>query len=94
MLLNGRAPLPGEVMTFSDLAKTFRAVAEHGKDGFYKGRIAQAIVDLIKSGGGAMELSDLANHTSTRVEPIKYTYADEVTIYEVKGILLLDASTS
>ncbi|KZW02602.1 gamma-glutamyltranspeptidase [Exidia glandulosa HHB12029] len=82
MLLNGRAPLPGEVMHFPDLAKTFRAIAEQGKDGFYKGRIAQAIVDLIKSKGGVMELSDLESHTSDFVEPIKYAYADEVTIYE------------
>lgn len=84
MLLNGRAPLPGEVMHFPDLAKTFRAIAEHGKDGFYKGRVAQAVVDLIKSKGGVMELSDLESHTSDFVEPIKYTYADEVTIYEVR----------
>lgn len=48
MLLKGRAPLPGEIMCFPDLAQTFRSVAKDGKDGFYKGRIAQAIVDLIK----------------------------------------------
>jgi len=29
-----------------------------------------------------MELEDLASHTSTSVEPIKYTYANEVTVYE------------
>ncbi|KAH7104594.1 gamma-glutamyltranspeptidase [Auriculariales sp. MPI-PUGE-AT-0066] len=82
MLLNGRAPRPGEVMKFPDLASTFRSVAENGKDGFYRGRIAQAIVDLIKSGGGLMELSDLEAHSSSLVEPIKYTFADEVTVYE------------
>ncbi|EJD55602.1 gamma-glutamyltranspeptidase [Auricularia subglabra TFB-10046 SS5] len=82
MLLNGRAPRPGEVKTFPDLAKTFRAVAEQGKDGFYKGRVGQAIVDLIQSKGGVMELSDLESHSSTLVEPIKYTYKDDVTVYE------------
>lgn len=83
MLLNGKAPLPGQIMKLPDLAKTFREVAEKGKDGYYKGRIAQAIVDLIQSKGGVMELEDLAKHETTFVEPIKYTYGGEVTVYEV-----------
>jgi gamma-glutamyltranspeptidase/glutathione hydrolase len=99
MLLDGRAPLPGEVMTFPELAGTFRSIAKDGKDGFYKGRIAQvrllgrfymisespdkAIVDLVKRKGGVMEMEDLASHESTLVTPIKYTYGGEVTIYEV-----------
>ncbi|KAH7885888.1 gamma-glutamyltranspeptidase [Phlebopus sp. FC_14] len=82
MLLNGKAPLPGQIMKFPNLARTFRSVAEKGKDGFYKGEIAQAIVDLIKSKGGVMELDDLAAHETSFVEPIKYTYGGEVTVYE------------
>lgn len=83
MLLNGKAPLPGEVIKLPNLARTFREVVMHGKDGFYKGRVAQAIVDLIQSKGGVMELSDLENHETSFVEPIKYTYMNEVTVYEV-----------
>jgi gamma-glutamyltranspeptidase / glutathione hydrolase len=82
MLLNGKAPLPGQVMQFPYLAKTFRTLAEQGKDGFYKGRIAEEIVKLIQSKGGVMELEDLAKHKTTFVEPIKYTYAGEVTVFE------------
>jgi len=82
-LIGGKAPLPGQIMKFPNLAKTFRALAEHGKDGFYKGRIAEAIVEIIKSKGGVMELEDLAKHSSSFVEPIKYTYAGEVTVFEV-----------
>jgi gamma-glutamyltranspeptidase/glutathione hydrolase len=85
MLLNGRAPRPGEVIRLPNLAKTFKELVERGKDGFYKGRVAQAIVDLIQSKGGVMELEDLTAHTSTFVEPIKYTYAGEVTVYEVSA---------
>lgn len=85
MLLKGRAPLPGQIMTFPDLASTFRSVAKDGKDGFYKGRIAEAIVELIQSKGGVMELSDLATHETTFVEPLMYTYAGEVTVYEVRN---------
>ncbi|KAI0004217.1 gamma-glutamyltranspeptidase [Russula compacta] len=82
MLLDGKAPLPGQIMRFPSLAKTFRTLAEHGKDGFYKGRIAEAIVGIIKNKGGMMELEDLAKHTSSFVEPIRYTYNGEVTVYE------------
>ncbi|TDL28692.1 gamma-glutamyltranspeptidase [Rickenella mellea] len=82
MLLNGKAPLPGQIMKFPDLAKTLRSVADHGKDGFYKGHVAEAIVELIQNKGGVMELEDLSKHKSTFVEPIKYTYQGEVTVYE------------
>jgi gamma-glutamyltranspeptidase/glutathione hydrolase len=88
MLLNGKAPLQGQIIKLQNLAQTFREVATHGKDGFYKGRVAQAIVELIQSKGGLMELDDLAKHKTTFVDPIKYTYAnagkdDGVTLYEV-----------
>lgn len=82
MLLDGKAPLPGEIMKFPTLGQTLREISKHGKKGFYQGRVASAIVELIKSKGGMMELSDLAEHQTSFVEPIKYTYAGDVTIYE------------
>ncbi|KAF7964746.1 hypothetical protein HWV62_3388, partial [Athelia sp. TMB] len=82
MLLDGKAPLPGQIMTFPNLAKTLRTVAEEGKDGFYKGRVAQAIVDLVRAQGGVMEMEDLAKHATDFVEPISYTYGGEVTLWE------------
>ncbi|KAG6857536.1 hypothetical protein H0H87_000135 [Tephrocybe sp. NHM501043] len=81
MLLNGKAPFPGQVIKLPNLALTFRELATNGKDGFYKGRVAQAIVDVIQSGGGVMDLEDLAKHSTDFVEPITYTYGD-VTIHE------------
>ncbi|KAF9076162.1 gamma-glutamyltranspeptidase [Rhodocollybia butyracea] len=68
--------------TLPNLARTFREVSEKGKDGFYKGRIAEAIVDLIQSKGGVMELEDLAKHETSFVEPIHYKYAGELKVYE------------
>ncbi|KAI0348402.1 gamma-glutamyltranspeptidase [Trametopsis cervina] len=82
MLLNGKAPKPGQVMKLPNLAKTFRSVAEHGKAGYYKGRIAEAIVELVQSKGGVLTLEDLAKHDTDWVEPIKYTFNEEVTVYE------------
>lgn len=89
LMPNGEPPLTSQIMKMPNLAKTFRAVAEQGFDGFYKGRIAQAIVDLIKEGGGLMEVEDLANHHADVVEPIKYEFKkgkageDHVTLWEV-----------
>ena len=34
-------PLPSHIVTHPELARTFEEVATHGKDGFYKGRIAE-----------------------------------------------------
>ncbi|KAL0565403.1 hypothetical protein V5O48_016618 [Marasmius crinis-equi] len=82
MLLNGKAPLPGQIIKLPNLGKTFRELATKGKDGFYKGRVAEALVELIQSKGGVMDLEDLARHKTQFVEPLKYTYAGEVNVYE------------
>jgi gamma-glutamyltranspeptidase/glutathione hydrolase len=80
-------------MTFPNLAKTFRAVADEGHAGFYKGRIAQAIVDLVRAGGGVMTLEDLAAQEAQVVEPICYEFkkggpgADGVTLWEASPVL-------
>lgn len=84
LLVNGKAPLPGQIIQNGNLAQTFRDLVHQGKDGFYKGRVAQAIIDLIQSKGGLMSLEDLASHTTDIVQPIKYTYAEDVTLYEVR----------
>ncbi|BGP16256.1 hypothetical protein JCM10213_007699 [Rhodosporidiobolus nylandii] len=78
------APRPGEIFKNPTLAQTFRSVAEKGKAGFYEGRVAEAIVELIHSQGGVMTLEDLKNHSTTPVEPISINYGGEsgVTIYE------------
>ncbi|KAJ9499405.1 hypothetical protein H2202_004988 [Exophiala xenobiotica] len=57
-----RAPRAGEVLQNPCLAKTFRTLAAEGKKGFYTGRIAQAIVDVLNLTDGHMELSDLEDH--------------------------------
>ena len=51
-----------------------QTVAEHGKAGFYEGRVAEAIVQCVQSHGGVMTLDDLKNHKSTFDQPIKKCY--------------------
>jgi gamma-glutamyltranspeptidase/glutathione hydrolase len=82
MLIDGRSPMVGELMKNPTLAHTFKALAEHGKDGFYKGRVAEAIVTLLHNMGGVMALEDLENHITTFPEPIKTNYRG-VDVYEI-----------
>jgi gamma-glutamyltranspeptidase/glutathione hydrolase len=82
MLLNGRAPREGEIMRNPTLAQTFRTLIEHGKPGFYEGRIAESIVELLFSMGGVLSLEDLKNHSSTFPEPICVDYKG-TDVYEI-----------
>src|SRR4029077_18998688 len=73
-LVNGRAPLAGEIFRQTNLARTFRTLARGGRDAFYKGQIAGAIVDYCKKNGGFFFLEDLAAEKSEWVEPISTNY--------------------
>ena len=46
----------------------------NGKKAFYEGRIAEAIVDVVRKFGGAMSMEDLKCHTSTIETPISCVY--------------------
>lgn len=67
-------PAPGTLMKNRYLAETLKTIAKHGKDGFYKGAVAQSIVDELASRGGVLTMDDLASHTSTFVEPISMEF--------------------
>ncbi|KAL4821733.1 nucleophile aminohydrolase [Aspergillus spinulosporus] len=60
-----RSPLPGEILKNPTMAQTFRSLAANGKKGFYEGRVAQEIVNVIQSLGGYMTLDDLKAHAET-----------------------------
>ncbi|GAI47041.1 unnamed protein product, partial [marine sediment metagenome] len=57
-----------------DLAKTFKKIANGGRDAFYKGEIAEAIVACSQENGGLITKQDLSDHTSTWVTPISTNY--------------------
>jgi len=77
-----RAPGFGEIWKNPDLAKSFRRVAEYGRDGFYTGPTAEAIVDTIREYGGVMTLEDLSDFQPEWVDPISTTYRGW-TVYEI-----------
>ena len=64
----------GEIFKQPDLAQTLERIAEHGRDGFYKGKTARLIADEMKRGGGLITLKDLADYHSVWRKPIHGTY--------------------
>jgi gamma-glutamyltranspeptidase/glutathione hydrolase len=73
-LIQDHAPRAGQVFKNPNLARTYREIATHGSDTFYKGRIAQEIVAFSDKNGGLFSLKDFADHSSTWVEPVSTTY--------------------
>ena len=81
-LVNGAAPKPGDIFVQKNLARTFRTLARGGRDAFYRGDIARAIVDYCRKHGGVLSMEDFATHTSEWVEPISTIYQGH-TVYEL-----------
>jgi gamma-glutamyltranspeptidase / glutathione hydrolase len=73
-LINGAAPKPGDIFVQKNLARTLRTLAKGGRDAYYRGEIARAIVDYCQKNGGFLTMEDFAEHKSTWVEPISTTY--------------------
>ena len=64
----------GDVFVQPDLAKTLKAIAANGSDGFYKGWVADRIVATMEAGAGLITLEDLANYKVRFREPIVGTF--------------------
>src|SRR5712692_2311851 len=60
--VKGIPPVAGTIFRNPGLAKTFRLIQQHGRDAFYKGEVAQAIVAKSNALGGTITLDDLANY--------------------------------
>ena len=80
-LVDGHAPRAGEIFRQKNLARTLRVLARGGRDVFYKGEIARAIVDYCQKNGGFLTMEDLAAHRSEWVEPISTNYRG-YSVYE------------
>ncbi len=70
----GRLLEHGDLWVQKDLANTLNQIKKHGKDGFYKGEIAQEIAEYMKNNGGLISLEDLEKYTAIEREPVKGTY--------------------
>jgi gamma-glutamyltranspeptidase/glutathione hydrolase len=74
LLINGRSPNPGEIVTMPELGRTLRTIGEGGAEEFYKGSLASKITSHIQSLGGWLTQNDFAQHEANWVKPIKTNY--------------------
>ena len=71
---HGKAPEPGEKLLQPQLADSLRKVAKGGKEIFYKGELAQRIVEGSKDLGGLLTEEDLSDYDAWWEEPIQINY--------------------
>ncbi|MGC2620751.1 MAG: gamma-glutamyltransferase [Acidobacteriaceae bacterium] len=78
----GTAPATGQIFKNPDLAHALRLVAEQGEAAFYRGPIAEAILETSAAEGGTMTAEDLAQYSAEWVDPVSTQYRDW-TVYEL-----------
>jgi gamma-glutamyltranspeptidase/glutathione hydrolase len=92
-LIDGAAPVQGQIFKNPDLARTYQALAQGGRDAFYKGTIARTIVAYFRRIGGDLRLEDFAAHHGEWVEPVTISYRG-YDVYELppndQGIAALE----
>ena len=69
-----KAPALYSIIRNPGLATALRAIQLQGRDGFYKGAVAAAIVRKVQANGGVMSLNDLEGFQSEWIEPISTNY--------------------
>ncbi len=70
----------GETIHFYELAKTLTIIRDKGKDGFYKGKVAQKLASFIQSQGGIITEKDLSNYSPKWREPIVFNFRENKII--------------
>ena len=73
-LNGGEVPPLYSIIRNPGLADALRLIQEQGREAFYSGAIADALVAKVQSEGGVMTHEDLAAFESEWVEPISTTY--------------------
>lgn len=91
-LIDGKAPVEGQLFRNPDLASTYEKIAQQGRDGFYNGPVADAMVRYAQLAGLYLRKDDLTNTHSTWVNPVSVNYRG-YTVYELppngQGIAVL-----
>ncbi|CAA9517363.1 MAG: Gamma-glutamyltranspeptidase @ Glutathione hydrolase [uncultured Sphingomonas sp.] len=73
---SGERAKAGEIFRNRDLARTYRMIAQGGRDAFYEGDIARTIEAYFRRIGGWLTRADLAAHQSNWNVPAMTTYRD------------------
>lgn len=92
-LPGGEAPPIGSVFRNPRLGRSYQLIAEQGRDAFYGGEIAEAIIGFSRQHGGYFSERDFREHTSTWIDPVSTTYRGH-TVWELppngQGIAALE----
>ncbi|MGA2954734.1 MAG: gamma-glutamyltransferase [Thermodesulfobacteriota bacterium] len=80
-LSGGKTPRPGDVLTNPGLAGSLEKIAREGRDVFYRGEIARAIVKFSQENGGLLSEKDFQDTQSTWGDPISTQYRG-YTVFE------------
>ena len=80
VLPDGKPLKVGQTETRPELARTLATIAQKGKDGFYRGWVAQEIVDAVKRSGGVLTADDLAAYRPEWKKPLTGSYRGR-TVY-------------
>src|SRR5688572_22988425 len=73
-LPDGKPPKLGDIFANPRLARSMDQIAKEGRDAFYKGSIARAIVLDVRERNGLLDMRDFAEHQADWVEPISINY--------------------
>jgi len=69
-------PHTGHKIVQSDLARTLKLIAEQGNAGFYRGKVAEQLVALVKKYRGIWTLNDLSDYHVVERAPVVVSYHD------------------
>ncbi len=64
----------GDRLILSDLAGSLESIAKQGEDGFYRGRVAEALVSEMKRGGGILTHDDLRQYRAIVRDPVRINF--------------------
>jgi gamma-glutamyltranspeptidase / glutathione hydrolase len=71
---DGKGAAPGFIVRQPELAETLSSLAILGRDGFYRGAVARALVDAVGRDGGLWTLEDLAGYEVVEREPHRFGF--------------------
>ena len=66
----------GDSIKYPALANTLQKISDHGKDGFYKGEVAEKLASYIQAKGGYLTIEDLEKYEAKWRSPITFNYKD------------------
>lgn len=72
--VDGFPLMEGDLVVQKDLAETLKIIAKKGHKGFYKGKLAKAMVEGIAERGGVLSLNDFASYEAELTKPVFGTY--------------------